>query len=213
MQRPSARHLSLGLLLIAALWTAVTAAADTDRLTRFLSETREMRASFTQEVRDMDGAVIERSTGTMALERPDRFRWDYREPAEQHVISDGRTLWLYDPELLQVSVRPLGQALANTPALLLGGDLGRLEENFIVTPLDDQEGIHWYELVPRDPEAIFQQMLIGFRGETLAQMELTDHLGQSTRLTFSDVETNPALDPVLFEFTPPPGVDVIGEGG
>jgi outer membrane lipoprotein carrier protein len=42
-------------------------------------------------------------------------------------------------------------------------------------------------------------------------MELVDGLGQTTRLSFDQIQKNPPLDPALFQFTPPAGVDVIGE--
>jgi len=129
------------------------------------------------------------------------------------VVSDGKTLWLYDPDLEQVTVKPLDQVLANTPALLLGVDLPALKKEFQVSPLATSDGLEWFELLPRNEESVFRQVLIGFRGEMLERMELFDHLGQSTQLQFSGVEVNPNLDAARFHFTPPPGVDVIGAEG
>ena len=100
------------------------AAADDDPVARvdaYLGSLKTLNAQFLQVVRGKEGQITDRATGTLAIARPNRFRWDYREPYSQTIVADGRKLWLYDPDLDQVTVRSLEQGLGATPAMLLSG--------------------------------------------------------------------------------------------
>jgi outer membrane lipoprotein carrier protein len=167
-----------------------------------------LRAEFRQLVSDARGRVIERAEGTMALSRPGRFRWDYRVPP-QLIVSDGQTVWLYDVDLAQVTIRPAGEALAGTPAMLLAGG-GDLADEFAITDAGRDEGLAWSLLVPRRADADFREVRLGFAGPELRRMVMLDRLGQTTDLEFLQVERNPRLDASLFSFEPPAGVDVVG---
>lgn len=200
------------LVVLSALATlAAPAAAGSDaaaRVQEYLGELRTLRAEFRQSVTDARGQVSERAEGTLALARPGRFRWDYRTPA-QLVVSDGVTVWLYDVELEQVTVRAAGAALAGTPAMLLAGE-SDIAEQFAVADLGQNEGLAWSLLTPLDADADFREVRLGFAGRELRRMRLLDRLGQTTELEFLRVERNSRLDPALFSFKPPPGVDVVG---
>ena len=101
-------------------------------------------------------------------------------------------------------------ALGSTPAaLLVGGDA--LEKNFTLAEAGTREGLDWVEAIPKSPDSGFEKLQLGFEGNELKGMQLQDNFGQTTRLVFGRSERNPALAPTLFKFTPPPGVDVIGE--
>jgi chaperone LolA len=178
---------------------------------RYLAELRTLQADFVQVVRDRQGQIIDRSFGTLSLARPDRFRWDYREPYLQTIVADGRKLWLYDQDLEQVTVRPLESGLGATPAALLSGS-GDVSALFAAAGVDAADGWRWCRLTPTQPGSDFERVSLAFtpRGE-LAAMELRDKLGQATRLDFENLRSNPALDQALFRFTPPKGVDVIGK--
>jgi outer membrane lipoprotein carrier protein len=153
--------------------------------------------------------MLEHASGTLYLEKPNRFRWDYETGVKQLIVADGRKLWLYDQELDQVTVRALGQSLAGTPAMLLAGT-GRVQDSFRISDLGSYEGYDWVRLLPKTPDTDFREIRLGFAGRELARMTLKDKLGQSTELAFQGLERNPRLDPALFRFVPPPGVDVIG---
>jgi outer membrane lipoprotein carrier protein len=127
---------------------------------------------------------------------------------EQLIVSDGTTIWLYDRELEQVTVRAAGTALAGTPAMLLAGGVA-IDEEFAVSDAGRADGLSWSVLRPR-AEGDFREVRLGFSAAGLQRMQLTDRLGQVTELEFSALERNPPLDAGLFRFTPPPGVDVIG---
>ncbi|MCU0976988.1 MAG: outer membrane lipoprotein chaperone LolA [Steroidobacteraceae bacterium] len=203
--RPLAAVLPLTLLA-----TPVVAASSAEqRLDRYLSGVSTLRAEFVQEVSDADGRVRERASGTLTLQKPGRFRWDYREPAGQLLVSDGATLWLYDEELEQVTVRPVSQTLSTTPAMLLTGQ-GRVGEAFVVEDDSDSDGLDWIALTPRRQDTDFRRVRLALRGGELVRMELTDRLGQVTAIDFSGIQRNPPVPASLFRFEPPPGVDVVG---
>lgn len=179
-----------------------------EALDAFLEEVDSLRADFVQTVTDGEGYELTREEGTLAVRRPDRFRWNYEG---QVIVADGERLWLYDEELAQVTVRPLDQTLASTPAMLLSGG-GTLHEHATVRELGAEDGLAWVAIEPKVQDTDFQSVRIGFRGPELAAMELVDGFGQTTRIEFHNVVRNPSIDDGVFAFEPPPGVDVIGDG-
>ena len=199
--------LMLGLMLA----TAAPAATPTS-VQRYFQNLQSLRADFIQRVFDERGRVMQTSSGRMLMRKPGRFRWDYQTPAEQVIVADGERLWAYDVDLAQVTVRKLDQALSSTPLALLSG-AAPIEETFAVGSVRRQDGLDWYELTPRQPQPEFRLLRVAFRGDALISLELEDNFGQRTRLDFQKLERNPALDPALLKFTPPPGVDVVGDAG
>lgn len=180
-----------------------------ERAERYLERFETLRADFVQQLFDKGGTLRDESRGTVALSKPGRFRWDYRQPAQQVLVCDGRSVWLYDAELEQVTVRQVGESLSHTPAMLLAGK-GRTSDAFDARDGGQAGGLQWVLLTPRRDDAEFSSVRLGFRGRELERLDLEDGLGQTTRITFSRVERNPALPPALFTFVPPPGVDVVG---
>ncbi|MGF1528741.1 MAG: outer membrane lipoprotein chaperone LolA [Candidatus Competibacterales bacterium] len=168
-----------------------------------------LRADFVQLVFDDRGREVERSTGWLALARPGRFHWFYRQPYPQRLVADGERLWLYDIELDQVTVKPLSEVLSAAPAALLSGAVDWRTAFRAEAPVI-QGDLVWYRLRPKDPEASFTTLWLGFEGKSLRALELQDALQRRTRLGFDKLERNIPVDGELFRFTPPPGVDVIG---
>ncbi|MEY3296584.1 MAG: hypothetical protein RLZZ451_2632 [Pseudomonadota bacterium] len=178
-----------------------------ERLRAFVRDTRSGQAQFTQTVTSPDGQRRRTSSGEFAFARPDRFRFVYRKPFEQTLVSDGRKVWLHDPDLNQVSSRALGQALASTPAALLAG--GALEPAFSLSAEPAAEGLDWVRATPQARDGAFQWMRVGFRGNELAVIEVQDGFGQRTRLAFTRFEANVAVPPERFRFVVPPGADLV----
>jgi len=198
------------LMIILAFWLAGTAhAGGIDRLKAFVAGARTAEAEFAQTVSDRNGRVVQQASGTMAFSRPGKFRWDYTQPYEQAIVGDGSKLWLYDADLDQVTVKPLSEALSGTPAALLAGNQA-IEKYFSLRNAGTAGGLEWLEATPRSKDTTFERIRMGFRGNTLAQMELIDQLGQRTTLTFTNFSRNPAIPASRFRFSPPKGADVIG---
>lgn len=189
---------------------AHAAGANGERLQRSFSEVKSLRADFEQTVTDAKGKVIQEAKGTFALQRPGKFRWDYRAPYQQIIVADGRKIWVYDTDLEQVTVKPLDAALGGTPAQLLSGTRP-LEQDFVITGLPPRDGLEWVELVSKAKEKEFERVRLGFDQRDLRMMEIADSFGQSTRLKFSNLQRNPAIDAKTFVFVPPKGVDVVSD--
>lgn len=197
----------LGLLLALSVQ-----AAPPSPVQRYFQDLRTLRADFIQRVFDERARIVQSSSGRMLMQKPGKFRWDYRTPAEQIIVADGERLWAYDVDLAQVTVRKLDQALSSTPLALLSG-AAPIEETFTIGEAHGQDGLTWYELSPKQPQPEFRWLRVAFKGDALVSLELEDSFGQRTRLDFQKLERNPALDPALLQFTPPPGVDVVGDAG
>jgi len=196
---------------VLALSFAIAApAASLDRYKTFLNGTQSARAQFEQKVYDRDGKLTQESRGNFVFQRPGRFRWVYDKPADQVIVGDGQRVWIYDRQLNQVTVRKLSAALGSTPAALLAGGSG-VEKSFELSDAGEKDGIEWIEAKPRDSEAGFARVRMGFGKESLQAMELTDNFGQTTLLTFSKMVRNPQVNPNEFRFDPPKGADVLGD--
>ena len=175
-----------------------------------MAETRSARALFEQKVYDKGGRMTQEAKGSFVFRRPGRFRWVYDKPADQVIVGDGERVWIYDRELNQVTVRKLSTALGSTPAALLAGSAD-VANAFEMSEAGRRDGLAWLEAVPRDREAGFERVRIGFGPQGLQAMELVDHFGQTTRLRFSKLVRNPKVDPDEFRFDPPKGADVLGD--
>lgn len=197
--------LPLILLLPVLAW-----ANPVDRLKAFYQTTPSMKAQFKQTVLDRKGQKVQEVTGIMQLLRPGKFRWDYQKPYVQLIIGDGEKIWLFDPELNQVTVQALEKMLGSSPAALLAGSM-EVEKAFDLKDAGRQDELEWVEATPREKDGSFDHVLLGFKADQLAEMELHDNFGQTTVIEFLRIERNPKLNPRSFKFVPPPGADVIGE--
>ncbi|MGA9853332.1 MAG: outer membrane lipoprotein chaperone LolA [Gammaproteobacteria bacterium] len=178
----------------------------------FLKNVHSLKADFTQVVLDTNLKQVKQSRGTLVIKRPDRFRWDYATPNPEIIVADGKRVWIYDVELQQVTVKPLNGTLAASPAVLLSGS-NDVAKSFTVKDMGEENGLNWVGLTPKVADTDFENVRLGFKGNNVSVMELKDALGNLTRITFSHLVLNPALPDSLFQFTPPPGADVIGDTG
>jgi outer membrane lipoprotein carrier protein len=185
-------------------------AAAIDRFKTFVRETKSARADFEQKVHDRGGKVTQESKGSFVFQRPGLFRWVYAKPVDQVIVGDGERVWIHDRDLNQVTVRKLANALGSTPAALLAGSAD-VEKAFTFSEAGARDGLEWLEARPREREAGFERVRMGFDANGIRAMELLDHFGQTTQLRFSNLERNPKVDRSEFRFTPPKGSDVLGD--
>lgn len=181
-----------------------------DQLHDFLKQTKTLRADFAQAVIAKSGRKPQQSSGVVAISRPGKLRWEIQKPYPQLVVGDGEKIWIHDPELQQVTVRKAGQAIGGSPAALLSGS-NELEKNFILKEAGESDGMAWVEATPKANDSGFERVRLGFSGSDLKAMELLDSFGQTTLIRFSRIEKNPVLPASTFRFTPPAGIDVVGE--
>lgn len=205
------RH-SLAALCLVSLPTLALAddEAAAQRLNTLLSNATTMTADFSQMTLSANGANLQETTGNLALKRPGMFRWHTDAPAEQELVSDGRQIWLYDPDLEQVTIQEMDQRLTHTPALLLSGDVSKLQENFTIT-WEDSGSVIDFMLTPKVNDTLFDNLRLSFRDGVINDMQMSDAVGQRTNILFQDVQLNQSLDEKQFTFEVPEGVDVISE--
>ncbi|MEE9332251.1 MAG: outer membrane lipoprotein chaperone LolA [Methylophilaceae bacterium] len=202
--------LLLSVLVIGSSFFNTAYADGVASLKGFYNNTNSMRAKFHQEVKDNKGAMVQEVEGTMQLQRPNMFRWDYNKPYEQQIISDGKEVFLYDTDLEQVTIRSLGQTLGTSPAALLAGGAG-VEKSFTLKSIQRQDGLDWVEALPKGEDSGFERIVLGFKGSDLRKMELFDSFKNVTHIAFNSVERNPALKVADFLFKIPEGVDVVSK--
>lgn len=198
-------------LLLPLLLVVQTASADgMASVKAFYEQTKSVRANFHQVVTDKQGRKVQEVDGEMQLLRPNKFRWDYRKPYEQQIISDGNQVWLYDTELAQVTVRSLDKSIGSSPAALLAGGAA-IDKTFKLINAPGKGDLEWINAIPKDKESGFEMILMGFNGNQIQEMSLVDSFGHTTKIVFSQVEVNLQLGEKNFLFNPPKGVDVVGE--
>jgi len=183
---------------------------NTDPLAFFLNKLESYQADFRQTLSNEQGEALETSTGKVYMQNPGRYRWEYEQPYVQLLITDSETLWIYDKDLEQVTIKNVAGAIDNTPAAIISGQQN-ITENFVVVNMGVIEGFDWVELTPRDIESQYRNIRLGFDKNSLIMMILNDNLGQITRIDFLNPERNQRFGGPLFTFEIPEGVDVIDE--
>ena len=200
-----------GLLIIGTARAAQPVTDDGEALVNaFVNDVVAFAADFQQSLIDPDGLVLEKTSGTLEIQRPGRFRWVYEEPYEQWLVADGTNIWSYDVDLEQVTVKPQAEALANTPALLLGGS-GKAMDQFEHDGSFTENGLTWVRLLPVDTESGFRRVELGFEEGRLSRMVFFDNLEQTTVVVLENVVVNEPIDAARFRFTVPDDVDVVGK--
>jgi outer membrane lipoprotein carrier protein len=203
-------RLALLFLMLIASATAAAAERARARLDTFAKELHAVSASFEQQVLDPNGGVGKTSRGTLALQAPRQFRWETTTPYQQLIVADGEKVWIYDPDLEQVTVRSQGTEETHSPLTVLT-DLSQLDRDFTASEQDEHDGLTWLRLKSKDKEPQFDYCDLGFDAAGLERMRFEDTLGNSTEIHFFHWQRNPKLAADTFKFTPPKGVDVIGD--
>lgn len=180
------------------------AAPSIELLNQKLASFHSLSANFVQKVTSDDGSVLQTSTGNMVIMRPGKFRWTVNTPITQQLITNGKTLWIYEPDLEQLTVRQLGNNLGQTPLILLTNPRAQIQNSFQVK----QSGSKFI-LTPKSKKDHFKQVVITFAGNQPQSLQLLNELGQNTLIQLGNVKMNPPVDMNQFNFVPPKGIDVI----
>ncbi len=214
LQARAARGVAVLALALAPVLTpgAAWAASAQEQLKSFVATVSSASGNFSQATAGAAGPQAARAkapqSGTFSFQRPGKFRWAVQKPYEQLIVSDGKQVYQYDPDLAQVTVRKVDQAIGTSPAAILFGS-GSLEQSFDVSPLPAKDGLDWLRAKPRSSDAGFSRVDIGFKDNLPARIELLDAFGQTTRVDLSGITPNPRLGDKDFQFTPPKGVDTV----
>lgn len=195
-------------VLALSLFAFAANAAAIDQLKAFMASSKTLSANFSQTVTAKNKR--ENASGVLEVSRPGKFRWSYSKPYEQLIVGDGKTLWIYDTELAQVTKKAMDAALGSSPAALLAGN-NEIERDYTLRDIGKRGALEWLSASPKKKENTFEAVRMGFKDSTLAEMELVDNFGNTTRLVFSNMKKNPAIAASRFTFTPPKGVDVLSD--
>jgi len=169
-----------------------------------LTPLKALAGNFEQRQTGSEGELLSESNGSFKMQRPGLLRWETLEPFPQLLVTDGARIWMYDPDLEQVTVSAVTAQLSNTPAVIFSGDLTQLQEQYTVTsPKDNQ-----YRLRPLSDSGSFQRLDLTFADERLSDMVILDGFGQLTEFKLLDVTPVESLPISQFQFSPPEGTDV-----
>ena len=201
--------MACGVILFLTI-SGLSADEATGHLRKYLHGLHTLQVNFKQTLHNEQGEILETAEGVLYLQYPGKFHWAYAHPYTQKIITDGKTLWVYDEDLEQVTIREITESIKQTPAAIIIGDED-VEEHFVTIEMGEIEGYDWVELTPRDIEAQYSSIRLGFNQNNLGMMVLYDNLGQVTRIDFSNAKRNMQLDTTLFDFEPPPDIDVVDD--
>jgi outer membrane lipoprotein carrier protein len=200
-------------VLLGALLAPLAGAQELDDgaavLEDLLSRTTSLRAEVNQLLMDQDGRSLQETTVTFAMRKPANFSWRITDPYEELTVTDGSTIWRYEPDLDQVTVQNFDAELDRTPVMLLNGDAASIGAAYAVSATRVEGDILRFILTPRRSSSLFERMSLTFQGPELREMQFEDSLGQQTSLGFSHIERNLTLPAATFTFTPPEGVELI----
>lgn len=200
--------LLLAVVSVSALGAPANDEAAAKRLSQLLNQAQTITGRFSQLTLDGSGTQLQETTGQLALKRPGLFRWHTDAPQEQLLVSNGKKVWLYDPDLEQVTIQALDQRLTHTPALLLSGDVSQIRQSFTISHQESGDVVD-FTLTPKAKDSLFDSLRLSFRKGVLNDMQLIDSIGQRTNILFLGVKMNETLDAKQFTFDIPPGIDVI----
>lgn len=200
---------------------AASAQQATTSLVQQLSSLQRFTADFEQTTKVTNNKAVQRKgltaqhmnqtfKGVMKVERPGKFFWEITSPSKQTIVTSGKTVWIYDPDLQQAIRQNLDDQVANTPALLLSGNTNQIMQSYRVTQPDRSK--LYYTLFPKQEDSTFQSLTISFGANKAPNlMILQDSLGQTTYVRFSNVKVNQVIPASVFNFEPPKGTDIIDQ--
>lgn len=207
-KRLTALMLSLSAALSAAAAPAMADAGS--ELAARLKAIQTLDADFTQITAATKTKPESVVLGHVQAQKPGQFRWEVKQPYAQLLVSNGRELKVFDPDLQQLTIRPVSPEVSQTPALLFAGNAAALQQQFRVSQKQNGASVT-YVLTPKAKDAVFADLSLTFKGSEPLTMSLRDSLGQQTRIEFFRVKRNAALPASAFQFTPPRGTDIIRE--
>jgi len=206
------RIIRSSLLVIGLCAASFASAGPREDFAHYTQGLKGLDGHFEQKVFEASGKLKEDSTGSVALSAPRLFRWEYVKPNPQLIVADGDHVWVYDPDLEQVTVKNQGTEEQQSPLTVLI-DPTELDRRYVVGDAGTHDGLKWISLAPKkkDDDSEFKVAMLGFDGDNLQRMNLSDNLGQRTEIAFSGWRRNPSFVKGTFTFTPPKGVDIVGQ--
>jgi outer membrane lipoprotein carrier protein len=177
-----------------------------------LATIKYFSADFSQQILDADGNELQNASGSLAVKKPNLVYWNTADPDESLIVSDGKTLWFFDPFVEQVSAYLLEKALVNTPILLLTSNDPELWQHYSVSAINENN----YLIHAKDNNSQVKTLELRFTAnpdENSASNELDsftilDATGQLSIFKLSKLDQKIAPKNSLFQFNIPEGVQL-----
>lgn len=186
-----------------------------DNLTRNVDKTKQtlmaklrmvnaFSAQFTQKVFDNEMQLIQQGAGNIQVAKPNKIYWQTTQPEDTLIVSDGVTLWFYDPFIEQASAYSLQASIANTPILLILNEDPAIWSQYNIVKLSSNQ----FQINALDEQSQVKTLVIGFDKEEIASLIITDATGQQSFITLTQRKNNIIPDENLFNFIVPDGVSI-----
>ena len=190
------------------LFLSVSACAENNKLEKILGKLNSFNADFVQIVKDSTNQLIDESVGKVMFQKPNYFRWEYKAPSKNEIISDGEFLYLYDPDLKQVIVSKLDRQIGLSPAMLLVSN--NIHEFFNTKLISNSTNTTQYEATPKDlDKTFFKRVIFNFNYDQLKEMKVVDNFDNETTIQFFKIIQNQYINEGKFLFNYPDNIDVI----
>ncbi len=196
-------------LLLQTLTVQAASVAEIAQLRKLLAPVQTMAGDFEQRITDAEGGTVQSSQGHFLMQKPGMLRWETMAPYSQLLVANGEKLWLYDPDLEQVTIKKVDQTIQQTPAAIISGDVEQLQKTYKISLVSSSANEEIYRFVPQAAKGEFESLLLVFKGATLSTLEVHDSLGQTTAINFTQIHINPMITADMFVFIPPPNTDVL----
>lgn len=214
------KTIALALALLAAL--ALPAAAQSLTLDEVIRgvETAygtmtDLKGEFVQSALNKSLNQTIDAKGVVYLKKGGKLRWEYAEPTKQEIVSDGKTIWIYTPQLDQVNTGAAPEALSGPAGSFLSG-LGKLRQHFNVRFLNpaqpkDADGNVVLDLTPKQPLPTLARLVLTLDSKSydVRKAVVYDQFDNTVTMTFTKLMVNSGLPDKLFVFTPPTGTATV----
>jgi outer membrane lipoprotein carrier protein len=185
-----------------------------EKLAAILQQMVTLSSDVEQLTLDQDGRAIQEFQAKLILDKPDHFYWEILSPYSESMIADGSRIWRIEPDLEQVTVEEFQNDSGRNPLLLLNGDAELLAGAYTIAAADMEFGnLQRFILTPTAPDSQFERLSLTFAENVIQEMQFESSLGQKTSLSFSNPEINAGIDPGIFEFHNPEGLEIIDNTG
>lgn len=176
-------------------------------LSILLNKNESFQGSFNQIVFDNQGQIIEEANGKVIFKKPHFFKWIYKKPHQNQIISDGEIIYIYDPDLSQVIMSQFSQSNSNNPSLIF---FQKNIEKFFKVTTKSINGELWYRCQSLSDDADYESLELKFdsQGKVLA-MNIIDRLKNKILVNFEDIQTNIKINEATFLFNVPENVEII----
>ncbi len=184
-----------------------------ERLQRHYQETQSFVAKFDEDISRPGAAPVTRS-GTIYYQKPGRLRWEFDGPQPETIVSDGHTIYDYDPGLNQVVETPVEQAVHSQAAVAFLLGAGDLKRDFVADGIADSNSASGLVRLNLTPKRGAEKIEAGIdpRSADIVTLSITDVMGNRTTFRFSNIELNRPIPASRFTFTPPDGADIVSGG-